>query len=58
MQLTLVLAKAGHDATGSFAAVDADPDLLVRDAAHVVRLRRVERVEPELGPLAVPLVED
>ena len=38
-------------------AVDSDPDLLVRDSAHVVGLRRVEGVEPELGSLAVPSFE-
>ena len=32
-------------------------DLLVRDAPHVVPLRRVEGVEPELGALAVPPFE-
>jgi len=52
-----VLAKAGHDAAGGSSTVDGDSDLLVRDAAHVVRLRRVESVKPELGALAVPPLE-
>src|SRR5687767_7267754 len=46
VELALVLAKAGHDATGDRPTVDGDPDLLVRYAAHVVRLPRVERVQP------------
>lgn len=57
MQLALVLAKAGNDATGDFSTVNGDPDLLVRYATHVVRLRGSEGVEPELSPLAVPPFE-
>lgn len=57
VQLALVLTKASHDAAGSFPAVDGDPDLLVRDPAHVVRLCRVKGVEPQFGALAVPPFE-
>jgi len=52
-----VLAKAGHDAAYGFWTVDGDSDLLVRDAAHVVGLHRVEGVKPGLGALAVPPLE-
>ena len=57
VQLALVLPKAGDDAAGDVLAIDGDPDLLVRHSAHVVGLRRVEGVEPELGSLAVPPLE-
>ena len=57
MQLARVLTKAGHDAAGGYSTVDGDPDRLVRDTAHVVRLRRVEGEEPELGALTVPPFE-
>jgi hypothetical protein len=57
VQLALVLPESGDDVRRDVLAIDSNPDLLVRDSAHVVGLRRVEGVEAEFGSLAVPSFE-
>jgi hypothetical protein len=55
---TAVLLESGHDAPGHRAAVDREPDLLVRHAPHVVHRHRIEDGQIQLCTLAVPALEE
>ena len=53
MVLALVLAQPGDDAMRDAAAVDDQPDLLIRHASHVIDPRRVPHLESHLLPLTL-----